>query len=103
MDDISFQIECGKTHWVIFTHAKKPPLFMDPDNQDYVISIKTISGRRYNIPSIVILDGVNILEKWVKNNLPDNIDFTTSPTGYLNDDIILAWLKHFGYHSKKSQ
>ena len=103
MDETGFRIGCGKTHWVISTYAKKPLLLMDPDNRDYVTSIETISGGGRNIPSIVILAGVNILEKWVKNNLPDDIGFATSPTGYSNDDIALAWLKHFDHHSKKSQ
>ena len=78
MDKTDFQIGCGKTHWVISTNAKKPLLFMDPDNRDYVISIKTISSGERNISSIVILADVSILEKWIKNNLPDNISFTTS-------------------------
>ncbi len=73
MDETGFRIGCGKTHWVISTHAKKPPLLIDPDNRDYVTSIETISGGGRDIPPIVILAGVNILEKWVKNNLPVEI------------------------------
>ena len=103
IDETGFRIGSGKTHWVISTHAKKPPLLIDPDNRDYITSIETISGGGRDIPPIVILAGVYILEKWVKNNLPDDIGFATSPTGYSNDDIALAWLKHLEHYSRKSQ
>ena len=84
MDETGFRIGCGKTHWVISTHAKKPLFPIDPDNRDY------ISGGGRDIPPIVILAGVKVLEKWVKNNLPDDIRFETGPTGYSHDDIALA-------------
>ena len=58
-----FQVGCRKTHWVISTHTKKPLFLMNSDNQNYVTSIETISGKEHNIPPIVILAGVQILEK----------------------------------------
>ena len=79
MDETGFRIGCGKTHWVISTHAKKPLLLIGPDNRDYITSIETISDGGRDIPPIVILAGINILEKWVKNNLPDDIGFATIP------------------------
>lgn len=51
---------------------------------------------------MVILANVNILDKWIKNNLFDNIGFATSLTGYLNNDIAFAWLIYFEHHNKKS-
>lgn len=62
---------------------------IDPDNWDYIISIETINNEKHDIPSIVKLVGIYILDKWVKNNLPDNISFATSPTGYSNNNITL--------------
>lgn len=84
-------------------YAKKQLLLIDPGNWDYVTSIETINGRKYDIPPIVILTGLNILEKRVKNNFFDNIGFGTSPIGYSNNNIALVWLIHFEYHSKKSE
>ncbi len=78
-----------KTHLVISTYAKKPLFLIHSDKQNYVTFIKTISGGRHDIPPIVILAGVNILGKWAKNNLPDNIDFATSSINFSPDDIAL--------------
>lgn len=103
MDKTSFWIGCEKIQQAIFIYVKKPLLFIDFKNRDYITSIKTISIRRYNIPPIIILVYINILEKQVKNNLLNNIYFAISPTSYLNNDITLAQLKHFEYYSRKSQ
>lgn len=52
--------------------------------------MKIISNKKRNIPLIVIVAGINILEKWVKNNFSDNIIFATSLIYYLNNNIALA-------------
>lgn len=90
INETNFWIGCRKTYWDISTHAKKPLIFKDSDNWDYVTSIKTISDRKCDIPFMLILVGINILEKWVKNNFYDNIGFVTSRIGHLNADITFA-------------
>lgn len=50
-----------------------------------------------------MLADVKILKRWIKNNLPKNIRFAISLTGYSNDDIAPIWLEHFQHHSKKSK
>ena len=104
MDEMGFRIGCDRAHWVISTHSRKPLLLTDPDNREYVTSCECISAGGRNIPPMVIIAGVLILEKWTQqNDLNDDVLLTTSPTGYSNDDLAIDWLKHFDKHSRKGQ
>ena len=65
-------------------------LLTDLDNQEYITSIESISGRVKIILPILILSKILILEKWVKeNNLNEDILLATSSTGYFNNKLAL--------------
>lgn len=65
-------------------------LWTDPDNWKYITSVKSISGRKKTILSILVLCGINILEKSAEENEFDkNILLATSPTNYFNDELTL--------------
>ena len=82
----------------------KPMLLTDPDSREYITSVESISGGGKTIPPMLILCGIQILEKWAQeNDLDDDILLATSLTGYSNDELALQWLKHFKIHSRKSQ
>ena len=104
MDETGFRIGYGRAHWVVSGHSRKPLLLTDPDNREYVTSCECISAGGRDIPPMVIIAGVLILEKWAQqNDLNDDVLLTTSPTGYSNDDLAIDWLKHFDKHSRKGQ
>ena len=63
MDETGFRVGVGKAHWVITSDADKPLLLTDPDNCDYITSIESINGTGKDIPLMIILQGMNILEK----------------------------------------
>jgi DDE superfamily endonuclease len=44
---------------------------------------------------MLILKASSLLEKWVIDELNNNMALAYSETGYSNDDINLAWLRHF--------
>ncbi len=52
---------------------------------------------------MIIIAGVNILEKWGHNDLAEDILLATSESGYSNDNLALEWLQHFDFHSQKTQ
>ena len=104
MNETGFRIGCGRAHWVVSGHSRKPLLLTDPDNREYVTSCECISAGGRDIPPMVIIAGVLILEKWAQqNDLNDDVLLTTSPTSYSNDDLAIDWLKHFDKHSRKGQ
>ncbi len=82
----------------------KPLLLTDPDNREYLTSVETISGGRLSIPSMLILSGIVILEKWAQeNDLDGNIPLATSLKGYSNDVLAIRWLVHFERYSRRTQ
>ena len=90
MDEIGFCAGCGRAHWVINLDLDKPMLLTDPNNQEYIISVESISGRGKIIPPMLILCGILILEKWAEeNNLDKEILLAISPTEYSNDELAL--------------
>ena len=104
MDETGFRIGCGRAHWVVSGHSREPLLLTDPDNREYVTSCECISAGGRDIPLMVIIAGVLILEKWAQqNDLNDDVLLTTSPTGYSNDDLAIDWLKYFDKHRRKGQ
>jgi hypothetical protein len=52
------------------------------------------------IPSMVIVKAITVMEYWV-TDLPDGYLIAVSETGYSNDSLALAWLKHFNTMTSK--
>ena len=103
MDETGFRIGCGKAQWVITAHKVKQLLMTDPDNRSYVTSVKCVSAGGFSMPLIIILQGKQILNKWVHNNLDEDISLAVSDSGYSNDYLEYKWLVHFELHSRGTQ
>lgn len=72
-------------YWVITLNVDKLLLLTNLDNREYIISVKSIVGRRKTIPPMLILYKIYILEKWAKkNNFDKNILLVTTLTKYSN-------------------
>ena len=63
MDEPGFCIDCGRAYWVITLDPSKLLLLTDPDNREYIILVKSISGGGKSILPMLILYGIHILEK----------------------------------------
>ena len=63
MDETRFCAGCGRVHWVIIFDPNKPMLLTNPDNWEYIISVESISGGGKTILPVLILCGIEILEK----------------------------------------
>ena len=48
IDETRFYIDCGRVYWVITLDLNKLLLLTNPDNWEYIILVKSISGRRKN-------------------------------------------------------
>jgi hypothetical protein len=100
MDETSFQIGVSKDQLVI-TKKKQSHYFRLLINRESVTFIKTIRGNSEVIPPFIILSGSVYMAKWYSI---DTLDLKTSITmsliSYANDEISLAWLKHFDICTK---
>ena len=73
-------------------------------NRDYITSVETISADGEVLPPLLIIQGICHLQQWYTTTaLPDDYLIGTSPSGYLNDTLLIKWLKHFDKWSVKQQ
>ncbi len=70
-----------------------------PENRLSLTIIESICANGTADPPVVIVPGKSIMEHWFHQNMTGHELITTSPTGYTNTEINLAWLNHFiKYH-----
>jgi hypothetical protein len=73
-------------------------------NRDSLTIAEAISASGDFAAPVIILPGVELLEKWTKARLPGRFLLTTSPAGYITDELFYDWLINiFGPASKKLQ
>lgn len=78
-------------------------LLTNSNNQEYIISVKSINNEGKTILPKLILCNIFVLKKWAEeNDIDKDILLAISPTGYSNDELALKWLEHFEIHSRKS-
>jgi DDE superfamily endonuclease len=95
IDETGFRIGVGRQYKVIVKANSTRRYLTDPDNRDYIISIESIAADGTTHASMLVLKASSLYEKWVVDELNDNTALAYSETGYSNDDINLAWLRHF--------
>ena len=93
-DETGFRIGYGSKHIVILLYKRQELRIPDSENRDHITSVKCINSGGRSIPSFLILKGINILDKWsLKNQIRNGVILSTSPTGYTNNELSLAWIK----------
>ena len=96
MDETGFYIGVGGNQWIITMDIHRLHYSPSDTNRDYATSVEAVSGDGVVIEPMLILKGVNHLEKWyTQTSLPDNYLIGTSDSGYANDMLSIEWIKHF--------
>ena len=99
-DETGFRMGVGKSQWVI-TEEKTLPLYQtDADNREYITSIETIGASGYDLPAMLIVAGKQHLSNWFRESLNPDTLWGVSDTGYANDDLCEAYIKHFDRFTK---
>jgi DDE superfamily endonuclease len=68
-----------------------------------VTLIESISAAGDSHPPLIILKAASIMERWIIEELPESAVIAHSSSGYSNDDINLAWIKHFDRSTRARQ
>ena len=68
---------------------------MTPDNKELVTCVEYFSTIGYHVLPMLIFKGAYYLRKYFDNDIDGNTLFARSETGYTNDILTLAWVKHF--------
>jgi hypothetical protein len=72
----------------------------DPANRELVISTECISAGGFHVPPMIMFKGAYHLRKYFKNDTDGDILWSRSESGFVNNKLTLAWLKHFDRFTK---
>ncbi|KID93241.1 transposase, partial [Metarhizium majus ARSEF 297] len=100
MDETGFRIGMGKDNLVI-TKRKMKLLFSMPENRETSTALEAISADGRVIPAFLILKGQKHMASWYQvKELEADTKITVTPSGYINDELGLAWIQHFNEFAK---
>jgi hypothetical protein len=101
MDETGFQIGVGKDQMVV-TKRRRAHYFSLPTNRESATAVEAISAAGRVIPVFLILSGTLHMANWYRlEELDKDTVIGTSPTGYSNDELSMAWIQHFETHTRK--
>src|SRR5690606_35899443 len=101
MDETGFQIGVGKDQLVVTRRSRATYLGI-PTNRESATAVEAISAAGGYIPAFLILTGKVHMSRWYHlAELVCDTVIGVSDTGYTNDELSYAWLKHFDKWSKK--
>jgi hypothetical protein len=88
---------------LVITGSEKPrkQKKLQPGDREWVTLVQGVAATGRIIPPFLIFAGKVLISSWF-TGLPRNWVVTVSPTGWTNNDVGLAWLKHFDAHTKAS-
>jgi hypothetical protein len=88
---------------LVVTGSEKPgkQKKLQPGDCEWVTLVQGIAATGHIIPPFLIFAGKVLISTWYAD-LPRNRVIAVSPTGWINNDLALAWLKHFDAHTKAS-
>lgn len=102
MDETGFRLSMANDTFII-TKRRRSHYFGLPENRESATTIEAISGGGEYTPLFVILSGSQHFAPWYQQReLDPRTAIAVSPTGYSNDELSLAWIKHFDKHTLKS-
>jgi len=100
MDETGARIGCPAGEEIIVPIDVKEVYTPSPENRKSVTILEAISADgREPPPPLIICPGKRIMESWIHDNLKGSEVIALSPTGYTNEAIAIAWLKHFIKHT----
>ena len=94
-DETGCQIGITAGGRVIIPQGERFAFVNDPDNRELVTAVECFSATGYHVPPMLIFKGAYHLRKYFDNNINGDTLFARSETGFTNDILTMAWLKHF--------
>jgi hypothetical protein len=89
------------TPQLVVTSSDKPGKRkqLQPGDREWVTLVQGVSATGKVIPPFLIFAGKVLISNWFYD-LPRNWVIQVSPTGWTNNNLALAWLKHFDSHAR---
>ena len=86
---------------LVVTGSEKPGKRkkLQPGDREWVTLVQGVGATGKVIPPFIIFAGKVLISNWFYD-LPHDWVLQVSPTGWTNNNLALAWLKHFDAHAK---
>jgi hypothetical protein len=80
------------------------PNLIQPGAREWVTVIQSVCAAGYATPPFIIYKGrVHISAWYEETSIPRNWKLSVSENGWINNALVLGWLKHFDAHTKTRQ
>jgi hypothetical protein len=76
------------------------PKAVEPGNREWVTLIAAINAAGWSVPPFLIFAGQYHLSAWYEAEIPREWVIAVSDNGWTNNELGVAWLKHFDTHTK---
>jgi hypothetical protein len=104
-DETGFQMGViGSMKVVTGAERRTRPTLTQPGNREWVTVIQSICAAGYATPPFIIYKGRVHISAWYEEaGIPYDWKLSVSENGWTNNELGLAWLKHFDEHTKTRQ
>ena len=80
------------------------PKMIQPGNREWITVIQGICAAGWAIPPFIIYAGKNHISSWYEDiSIPRDWVIAVSSNGWTNNELGVAWLKHFNAHTMSRQ
>lgn len=96
MDESGVRIGIGKKEKVLVLNVTARTEAARAGNREMASIIEAICADGHTIPPLILLKGVKHQMRWyTQTSIPGTWSIGVSKTAYTNDEIAMAWIKHF--------
>jgi hypothetical protein len=101
-DETGYRIGTAGDQTIVTFHPDRRSTLPNDTNHEHITLTETISAGGWVIPPVIIISGVLHLQHYFQD-LPDGYLLAVSDSGYTNNEISLATIKHIDKFSKLRQ
>lgn len=102
MDETGFRIGIGKGHYILTEHPEQVHSLPMASNRESLTVVEAISAAGEVVPAMLVIAAKTHQAAWFESLHNDTL-VGVADTGYMNDELMLAWIAHFEKHSARYQ
>ena len=98
LDEYGFQPGEGKSRKVLGSRKRSCPDLAESERGENITAVECIAADGWNMdPLFIFKSGGIFMENWFyeSEGLPPHATITTSPNGWISDELALGWLQYF--------
>jgi hypothetical protein len=102
MDETGFRIGIGKGYYILIEHPEQVYSLLMASNRESLMVVELISVASEVVPTMLVIVAKTHQAAWFESLYNDTLVGVVD-TGYMNDELMLAWIAHFKKHSARYQ